>query len=152
MVKLVRTDSTNTDFIELVNQLNSYLQFMDGDEHAFYNQYNGIESIKNVVVAYIDNKPVSCGAFKKFDENIVEIKRMYTSPSHRGIGVASNLLNELENWAKELSFSETILETGSRQIEAVRFYKKNNYKIIQNYGQYIGVENSICFEKKISLK
>jgi putative acetyltransferase len=150
MLKLVRTDSTNTDFIELVNQLNSYLQIMDGDDHAFYNQYNGIESLKNVIVVYIDNHPVACGAFKKFDENRVEIKRMYTSSSYRGNGVASNLLNELETWAKELSFSGTILETGIRQIEAVQFYKKNQYKIIANYGPYIGVENSICFEKKLA--
>jgi putative acetyltransferase len=34
-------------------------------------------------------------------------------------------------------------------VEAVKFYKKCGYKIIPNYGQYQGMENSICFEKKI---
>jgi putative acetyltransferase len=149
MITLIRTDSGNIDFIKLVSQLNDYLKIMDGEEHAFYNQYNGIESLKNVIVAYVDSEPVGCGAFKKFDDKRVEIKRMYTSFEHRGIGIASKILKELENWSKEMLYSKSILETGKRQIEAVEFYKKNNYKIITNYGQYSGKENSLCFEKEL---
>ncbi len=149
MITLVRTTSSNIDFITLVNHLNNYLKIMDGEEHDFYSQYNGIESLKNVVVGYINNKPVGCGAFKNFDANRVEIKRMFTSIEFRGTGVAGEILKELEKWAKELAYSYCILETGKRQIEAVQFYKKNKYQIIDNYGQYIGVANSICFEKKL---
>jgi putative acetyltransferase len=149
MIALIRTDSGNVDFVKLVNQLNEYLKMMDGEEHAFYSQYNGIESLKNVIVAYENSEPVGCGAFKKFDDNRVEIKRMYTASEHRGIGVASKILKELESWSQEMSYSTSILETGKRQIEAVQFYKKNNYKIITNYGQYLGKENSLCFEKEL---
>jgi GNAT superfamily N-acetyltransferase len=149
MIALIRTDSGNADFVKLVHQLNEYLKMMDGEEHAFYSQYNGIESLKNVIVAYVNSEPVGCGAFKKFDDNRVEIKRMYTASEHRGIGVASKILKELESWSQEMSYSTSILETGKRQIEAVQFYKKNNYKIITNYGQYLGKDNSLCFEKEL---
>jgi putative acetyltransferase len=149
MIALIRTYSGNADFVKLVHQLNEYLKIMDGEEHAFYSQYNGIESLKYVIVAYVNSEPVGCGAFKKFDDNRVEIKRMYTSSEHRGIGVASKILKELESWSQEMSYSTSILETGKRQIEAVQFYKKNNYKIITNYGQYLGKENSLCFEKEL---
>lgn len=150
MIRLVRTHSDNNDFINLVRYLDAYLKITDGDDHSFYNQYNGIESLKNVVVAYINKKAVGCGAFKKYDENSLEIKRMFTITEARGKGVASQILQELENWSKELGFKSCILETGKRQIEAVQFYKKNDYTIIPNYGPYKNMDNSICFKKVLS--
>lgn len=149
MFEIKRTNSDNIDFVNLVDLLNAYLKIKDGKDHNFYNQYNNIDVLKHVVVAYIDEKPVACGAFKEFDKDSVEIKRMYTNADYRGKGLASTVLQELEEWAKELSYSATILETGSRQIEAVSFYKKVNYSIIPNYGQYQNIDNSICFKKDL---
>lgn len=149
MIKLVRTNSKNEDFINLVKKLDAYLKITDGEEHSFYNQFNSIEFLDNVVLAYKNNAAIGCGAFKKFDANNVEIKRMYTSVDHRDQGIATKILVELENWAFELGFISCILETGKRQKEAVNFYMKNFYKITENYGQYIGVKNSVCFKKKI---
>jgi GNAT superfamily N-acetyltransferase len=150
MLKIIRTNSENTDFVYLVKQLDDYLKITDGEEHVFYNQFNNIDVLKHTLVAYLNNKPVGCGAFKQFDSNSVEIKRMFTIPETRGQGVATKILNALEGWAKELNYSTCILETGIRQVEAVNFYKKNTYKIIPNYGQYINIENSVCFEKEIT--
>lgn len=149
-IKLIRTDASHQDFKNLVDQLNAYLSMVDGDEHAFYHQYNGIENLKNVVVAYLDHTPVGCGAFKAFDSSSVEIKRMYTEPSARNFGIASQILEELEHWALEENYKHTILETGKRQMEAVKFYQKNNYATIPNFGPYQGVENSICFIKNLN--
>ncbi|WP_431106624.1 GNAT family N-acetyltransferase [Winogradskyella poriferorum] len=149
MIRLKRTDSSNKDFVDLVKQLDAYLRITDGDEHDFYNQYNSIENLKHVVIAYTENKPVGCGAFKDFENNSVEIKRMYTLEKNRGKGIASLILNELEKWASELNYDSCILETGIRQIEAVEFYKKNSYAIIPNYGQYKGIKNSLCFMKNL---
>ena len=75
---------------------------------------------------------------------------MYTAPESRGKGIASQVLRELENWASELSYKKCILETGKKQPEAIGLYKKNGYKIIPNYGQYAGVDNSLCFEKEVA--
>ncbi|MFY7670634.1 GNAT family N-acetyltransferase [Tenacibaculum sp. MEBiC06402] len=150
MISLIRTDSKNKDFIELVKQLDAFLAITDGDDHDFYNQYNGLDNIKYVIVGYMDDIPVACGAIKQFDAKTMEIKRMFTSEKSRGKGIASKVLKELEKWAVELSFERCILETGIRQVEAVQLYKKNNYQLIDNYGQYAGVEESLCFEKKLN--
>ena len=74
---------------------------------------------------------------------------MFVDPSQRGKGIASLVLNELEAWAVSLSCNKCVLETGRDQPDAVALYEKNGYQLIPNYGQYIGVENSLCFEKKL---
>ena len=149
MIKVIRTDSDNQDFIDLVKNLDADLAHRDGNDHSFYNQFNKIDKIKYAVVAYEDDKPMGCGAIKEFNSSTMEIKRMYTTPASRGKGIATKVLSELEIWAAELSFEKCILETGKRQPEAVELYKKKGYKRIPNYGQYTGIENSLCFEKKV---
>ena len=149
MIRTIRTDSDNQDFIKLVQHLDADLAQRDGNEHAFYAQFNKIDKIKYVVVAYEDDKPLGCGAIKEYAPNTMEIKRMYTSPESRGKGVASKVLAELEKWAAELSCEKCILETGKKQPEAIELYKKNGYKLIPNYGQYAKIENSVCFEKEV---
>jgi GNAT superfamily N-acetyltransferase len=149
MIKLIRTSSGNQDFVELVKLLDADLAKRDCEEHSFYSQFNKIDKIKHAVVAYENDKPVSCGAIKEFASNIMEVKRMYTLPVSRGKGIATKVLTELEIWATELHYKKCILETGRKQPEAIELYKKNGYKIIPNYGQYAEVENSLCFEKKL---
>ena len=146
-MKLLRTNAQNQDFIYLVKQLDQYLKIVDGEDHEFYNQYNGVGALKNVIICYLDDQPVGCGAFKPYNENTVELKRMFVLPEARGKGIGGKILIELENWASELNFSKTILETGRRQIEAVALYEKHKYSKIPNYGQYKEMENSLCFEK-----
>tara|TARA_B100000795_G_scaffold72836_1_gene51470 strand:+ start:1279 stop:1731 length:453 start_codon:yes stop_codon:yes gene_type:complete len=148
-IQIKRTNSENRDFINLVKELDAFLKITDRDEHDFYNQFNHIDVLKNIVVIYFNEIAVGCGAIKKYDDITVEVKRMFVCLEKRGSGVAQKMLQELEIWAKELGYQECILETGIRQVEAVRFYKKCNYKIITNYGQYKNMENSICFKKYI---
>lgn len=149
MIKFQRCTSENPDFVGLVQLLDKDLAQRDGEEHEFYHQFNSIKDLKNVVLAFEDGKAVSCGAFKVIGDNQVEIKRMYSLQRFRGRGMASSVLAELEKWAKELGFSFCRLETGIRQPEAIALYQKNGYSSIANYGQYIGVENSRCFEKSL---
>jgi GNAT superfamily N-acetyltransferase len=146
---IIRTNSENQDFINLVKKLDAYLKITDGDEHAFYNQFNTIDVIKNVVLFYKEGVPVGCGAIKKFDANSAEVKRMFVDKAFRNQGIAQKVLQELEIWAKELGYKKCVLETGKRQVEAVKFYHKCGYKIILNYGQYIAMDNSVCFEKVV---
>ena len=148
ILKIVRTNSDNPDFKELVKLLDAELAERDGADHPFYAQYNKIDKIKFAVVAYENGKPVSCGAIKEYSNDTMEIKRMYTLPESRGRGIAVKVLSDLENWTKELSFERCILETGKKQPEAIALYKKNGYKLIPNYGQYAEVENSLCFKKE----
>jgi len=149
-MKLLRTDATHPDFIQLVRALDAYLAITDGDEHAFYDQYNQLDSIQYTIVAYDGYNAIGCGAIKELGAKSMEIKRMYTHPDHRGKGVASTILSALEQWAIELGYTTCTLETGKRQKEAVQFYQKCGYQQIPNYGQYIGMENSVCFQKELS--
>ena len=149
MMKIIRTDAKNPDFIRLIYELDAYLKVTDGEDHEFYNQFNGLDNIKNVVIAYKDKQAIGCGAFKKFDDETAEIKRMYVKINHRGYGIAQAILNSLELWASEKDFKKCILETGDRQIEAIKFYKKAGYIRIPNYGQYAQMDNSNCFEKLV---
>ena len=151
MVKIIRTNSKNQDFIDLVGLLDADLAIKDGDEHSFYDQFNKIDQIKYVIILYEKDRLVGCGAIKEFDSQTTEIKRMYVSEGNRGKGFATTILTELEKWSSELYFKRCVLETGKKQIEAIGLYKKNNYYIIPNYGQYAGKENSICFEKQIDI-
>ena len=150
MINLVRTNAQNKDFIKLVKILDSYLTITDGDEHDFYHQYNHLDDIKYVVMAYEAGEALGCGAIKSFDNETMEVKRMFVHEKERGKGIAGKLLGELERWAQELGYTRCILETGLRQTAAVRFYKKSGYQKIDNYAQYIGVDNSVCMEKRFN--
>jgi putative acetyltransferase len=149
MFHLVRTTSENPDFRTLVQLLDQDLAARDGAEHGYYAQYNTIAQLNHVVVAYLGGEAVGCGAFKPFEVDAVEIKRMFVQPAHRGQGVAQAVLAELEKWASELSYVSGVLETGKRQPEAIRLYERSGYGHIPNYGQYVGIENSVCMQKDL---
>lgn len=149
MITVTRTTSDNQDFEKLVTELDAYLAILDGEDHAFYAQFNKSSALKNAVIAYEKETAVGIGAYKEYDSETVEMKRMYTLPEFRGKGIASKILSELELWAKEENYKIAILETGFMQKEAISLYQKLGYVITENYGQYIGVENSVCMKKTL---
>ncbi|HMT12680.1 MAG TPA: GNAT family N-acetyltransferase [Ignavibacteria bacterium] len=152
MITLKRTNSEDAVFLALVNELDADLAVRDGKEREFYNQFNKLDSIKHVIIAFENDIPAGCGAIKQYSSDTMEVKRMFVPLTLRGKGIASAVLNELEKWAAELGYSKCILETGKRQPEAIALYKKNGYLQIPNYGQYIGIENSVCFIKELEDK
>lgn len=145
-----RTDSDNADFQTLVAMLDADLAIRDGDDHAFYAQFNKTAALRNVIVCYVDDKAVGCGAFKKYDEDKAEIKRMFVLPQYRGRGIALNILKELESWAAKENYTACVLETGKNQPEAIHLYQqKAGYCTVPNYGQYQGIKNSVCMMKAL---
>ncbi|MBV1924473.1 MAG: GNAT family N-acetyltransferase [Flavobacteriaceae bacterium] len=147
MIQLIKTNSENKDFIDLVKLLDADLKIRDGEDHDFYNQYNAIDKLNHVIIAYDNEEAVGCGAFKKMDEDTVEIKRMYVNPYHRGKKIATKVLVGLELWIQESGFKRVLLETGIRMPEAIGLYKKCGYQVIENYGQYKEMDTSVCFQK-----
>ena len=149
MTEFVRTTSENADFRNLINALDEDLYQRNGEAQLQYRQYNQVDLINHVVVVYFEGKPVGCGCFKRFDDETIEMKRMFILPKMRGKQLAAQLLHELEKWAIEEGFSKAILETGIRQVEAIRLYTVAGYVLTENYGQYIGMEDSICYRKEL---
>ena len=147
MIRALRTDSCNDDFVQLVQGLDELLAVINGRDHEFYNRFNQLDKINFALVAYWNDIPAACGAIKEFSPDKMEIKRMFTSADFRGKGMASAVLDELENWSLEMGYSKCILETGLQLPEAVKLYEKKGYRKIPNFGQYHCMEKSICFEK-----
>jgi GNAT superfamily N-acetyltransferase len=150
MIELLRTSSSHHHFAQLVTQLDKELWERYPALYAEYAPLDKIADNNNTVtIAYKNGQPVGCGCFKVIDRQTIEIKRMYVTPAYRSQGIAGALLAELENWARELHFSRARLETGSLQPEALHLYKKSGYTIIDNYGPYVGMSDSVCMEKQL---
>jgi len=146
-IKLLRTDSANADFQHLIVDLNRHLSILNGEKDSFYAALNNTDKIRHVVVAYLDGTPVGCGAFRPTSDGQAEVKRMFVSPELRGQGIGGKVLAELETWASEEGFPSTLLETSKRLTSAVSLYIRSEYSIIPNYGEYVGVEDSVCMQK-----
>lgn len=151
-LSILKTNSGNADFAALVKLLDQDLLNRYGEKQSFFDQFNKTDHINHVVVAYVDNVAAGCGAMKEHSANCTEIKRMFVKPAYRGKGIAQKLLTALEAWALELNYQNCILETGKGQPEAIQLYQKLGYVVVQNYGQYVGVEQSVCMEKEISVQ
>ncbi|MFN0081142.1 MAG: GNAT family N-acetyltransferase, partial [Ferruginibacter sp.] len=82
MFTLLRIDSDNIVFKPIVALFDKDLQVRDGDEHSFCAQFNKIDAIKNVVVCFAENEAIGCGAFNEYDNETVEVKRMFVKPAH----------------------------------------------------------------------
>lgn len=150
MLTILRTTSDNKDFQQLVGSLDKELWKRYGHEQSQYDVHNKIENSKTIVIACVADEPVGCACLKPVDLFTIEIKRMYVLLQHRGKGIAIAILNELESWAMELSYIKMILETGPKQPEAITLYRKCGFDLIENYGPYADMPQSICMGKVLS--
>jgi GNAT superfamily N-acetyltransferase len=148
-IKFIRSTSVNPDFMSMVNALDEDLNQRNGDIQRQYDQYNKIDHINHAIVIYVDGEPVGCGCFKRFDDQTVEMKRMFVFPEMRGKQLAAQMLHELEKWAIEEGNTSAVLETGRRQVEAQRLYSIAGYFRTENYGQYLGMDDSLCYRKEL---
>lgn len=148
MIKLIRTDSKNLEFKKIIESLNLDLAKRDGKTHPLA-QFNSIANLKHVVLAIKNNKTIGCGAISNYNLNSMEIKRMYVIPEARGLRIGEKILSELESWTIELGRTRCILFMGSKQPEAGRLYQRNNYMIIEKYGDLINISDSICLAKDL---
>lgn len=145
-----RTSSNDNDFQLLIQQLDHELWNELQEDQAQYDQYNKVPDLNTVVVVYVNGSPAACGCFKKYSADTIEVKRMYVVKAYRGKGLSKIVLSELENWAMEEGFAYAILETSIHFIPATTLYRKSGYKIIPNYDQYEGLEESVCMKKKLN--
>jgi GNAT superfamily N-acetyltransferase len=148
-ITLKRTNSTDPDFKILTTELDADLRLRNGEMMDIYDQHNVIEQIDTVIIAYVDGEPAGCGCFKPYDDEAVEIKRMFVRPEARGNRISTLVLTELEAWAKELGFTATVLETASKQVEAQSVYQKSGYERVANYGPYVDLPYSFCYKKQL---
>ena len=136
-ITIRRSSPANPAFVSLVAQLDQELLHRYGPKQNHYAiQNKGLEEAR-VVIAIRHDTPIGCGCYKDVGQaHAVEIKRMYVHPSSRRLGVAQQLLAELECWAKETGNLKTILQTAIKQPESIALYRKCGYQPTECYGAY----------------
>lgn len=150
-MRFVYTDGSSLDFMELCHELDDFLNELVGGEEnrAEYIPYNQLDDIHNAIVAYDDDIPVGSVSFKKYDDECAEVKRVFVKEEYRNKGIANELMELLENTAREQGYRYLILESGAPLVAAMALYRKIGYKVIPNYGQYREMPNSICMKKEL---
>ncbi|AYY15536.1 GNAT family N-acetyltransferase [Actinobacteria bacterium YIM 96077] len=103
------------------------------------------------LVGFLGNEPVASGGFRRYDTGIAEIKRMYVSHEHRGGGHARRLLAELEARAVSAGYRRLVLETGTKQPEAIALYTSSGYSDTEPFGYHAHSHSSRYFGKDLDL-
>lgn len=93
--------------------------------------------------------PIGCGAIRRIEERTGELKRMYVRPEDRGRGIGGLLLDSLEAEARALGLSRLVLETGTRQQEALALYQRAGFSDIAPFDEYVNSPLSVCMAKEI---
>lgn len=145
-------DAENADFLALVQQLDAYYFEVVGEVHRRYAKYNDPHLLDARMVAYLDEEPVGCGAWKRIDDQTAEIKRIFISKDFRRQGIASALIGALEQDAATHGYTRAILETARTTDDSAALYHKLGFREISYYGSPAGAENCRCFEKMLSVK
>jgi GNAT superfamily N-acetyltransferase len=102
------------------------------------------------LVGYLGGVPVAMGGVRRHEPGVVEIKRMYVVPEVRGQGLSRAMLAALEDLARELGAHRVVLETGSKQPEAVRLYETSGYQQIDGFGHYRCQPLSLSYGKSLA--
>jgi len=148
-IELLKTNSKNTDFIELIQLLDKDLGERYGELQKQYDKHNEVDYINEVIIVYKNKIPAACGAFKKYNHNSAEIKRIFVKMENRQQGLAKLIVSKLEELVKDKGYKYALLETGIKQHEAISLYKNIGYEVIENYEPYVGNANSICMKKTL---
>jgi GNAT superfamily N-acetyltransferase len=99
------------------------------------------------LVGFVGSEPVASGGFRRHEDGVAEIKRMYVVEDHRGIGLARRMLVELESRATQAGYRRAVLVTGLAQPEAIALYQSSGYTLIEPFGTYQNSDLVRCFGK-----
>lgn len=149
-----RTDGKDKDFIENCRLLDMDLDRRVGKKikRDKYKIYNQLDEIQEAIVVYEENKVIGGGAVRRYDDENIELKRVFVHTEYQGHGVGSKLVFLLIEWAKELGYKRMILETGELLAESCAVYKKLGFQVIPNYGPYVDMPESLCMAKDLRNK
>jgi GNAT superfamily N-acetyltransferase len=145
-IEMVRADDPR--FLALCGTLDEYLDEASGREkqRAFYDQYNRAADLLTAALAIENGAAVGCGGIKAHGDKTAELKRMFVCPESRGKKIGARIVHALAAEARARGFEKLILETGNALVPAQKLYLGLGFHVIENFGQYRGLENSVCME------
>ena len=148
-MRLEYFDAVTSDFERLTRELDSELAERNGEKQGLYAPYNKLSGIHDIVIAFDGDAAIGCGSMKRYDDSTFEVKRVFVERPYRGSGVAKAIIREIEAAARRKGIERLILETGKTMAEANGLYRGLGYRVIENYGQYEGMDFSVCMEKRL---
>ncbi|OQK29650.1 GNAT family N-acetyltransferase [Vibrio parahaemolyticus] len=141
-----KVEPSNIDFQSLVAELNSSLSQITNDSGESSFSSDAFDPSKDgCIVVYLNKVAVACGVFRHHQNEVCELKRMYSNKP----GAGGYLLKQLECYAVEKGYKKAVLSTRRINLKAVNFYKRNSYSESGAYGKYVGVKRSICLSKAL---
>ena len=145
-MEFIWTDGNNQDFQRFYFKTEEYYSKIVGGKknRTGFIPYNLSESISDVLIAYADGKAVGCAGLKKYSGQDVEIKRVWVEPDWRGKHIATQLMDQIEDKARQMGFKRAILQTRPIMPDAVGLYESRGYVLIDNYPPYDKLEGAIC--------
>ncbi|MBK5278320.1 MAG: GNAT family N-acetyltransferase [Bacteroidia bacterium] len=148
MTTFKRSTPSDPAFQKLIIELDKDLWIRYPDIQQNFAPFNHVDDSFHIILAYEGDVAVGCGCFRAMKgKGTMEIKRMYVVPAFRNQGTGKMILQRLEEWAREVGFVQSKLETGINQPEAIAAYEKMGYIRIPNFAPYIDVAESICMMK-----
>jgi GNAT superfamily N-acetyltransferase len=152
-IEIRRADILSSVAGELIRALNAELMARYPEPGANHFQLDAEEVAEGrggFFIAYIEEKPVGCGAVRRLESLVAEIKRMYVAPEARGMGIGRQILDALEAEAQKLGARRIVLETGPRQPEAIALYSRAGFLRIPLFGEYLqSPDFSVCMAKDL---
>ncbi|MDE0864084.1 MAG: GNAT family N-acetyltransferase [Rubripirellula sp.] len=139
--------------IELISELESELRrdypphYIHDFDLAAFDASQGI-----FMISYCGDVPMGCLALRPLEKSTAELKRMFVRPSYRGQGAARIMLVQMEQLATDQGFTQIVLETGNRQLAAIRLYRSSGYAPIEPYSEQTDGPASVCFRKALCLE
>lgn len=106
------------------------------------------------LVVLHDGEPVATGGYRRWrygfgEEPTAELKRMFVRSSARGRGLSKVVLAELERRLREAGVARVVLETGTKQPEAIGLYASSGYEPVTGFGHYQDAPEQRCFGKDL---
>lgn len=152
MIEYKWTDGNDKDFLHFYEITEDYYTKMAGglSKRQGFIPYNLSSLIPDVLIAYDDGIAVACAGLKGYSDDDVEIKRVWVDPDHRGLRIATSMMEMLEKKASEDGYKRMILQTRPVMEDAVSLYLKLGYEFIDNYPPYDKLEGAICLAKVIT--
>jgi GNAT superfamily N-acetyltransferase len=151
-IEIRRQDILSPAAQQLIHSLNAELESRYPEEGANFFRLDADEVSEGrggFFVAYFDGNPVGCGAIRRIEPAVAEIKRMYVAPANRGCGIGGKILAMLEAEALRLGVRRLVLETGPRQPEAIAIYTRSGFVEIPLFGEYTNPKFSLCMAKNV---
>ena len=143
-------DPTARSLIErLDGELRS--QYEADDTHFELETESVADDRGEFVLATLAGEAVACGAIRRLDDHVAEVKRMYVAPEARGRKIGAAMLDRLESVAGRLGVSEIVLETGIHQHAAIGLYHAAGYTRTELWGEYLrSPDTSLAYRKELN--